>query len=326
MWSTTAHTRQRTLLEKSISDDQRSHAFLLHGPSHVGKRRIARDLATFILCSDTDKKPCGVCANCRTDHLSPDLVILRANGNEIGIEMTRSFMLSMRTTPVSHIKIGLVEDGSRMTIVAANALLKLLEEPPSSSILIIIADTLLSIPATILSRCQLIKFNRMSGYEMESIVSSVKSDNSYSDAFRIAQGRISKVEEYLNDNFASYRSNIQQAVSFLGGNGLQRLLTLSDMEKQTSEIRDGSTYTEKTRSVLHLLDNLETVVRDTLLAVIAPKLRIHTEFAKEIDILTERYPIDVLSRILHYIGELRYTIGRNANMKIALEYLSIAQL
>lgn len=325
-WSTTAHARQRTLLGKSISGDRRSHAYLLHGPSHIGKRRIAHDLATFLLCENIDAKPCGMCPNCRTGHINPDVSVLRATGSDIGIDATRSFLQSMRTTPVSHIKIGLIEDGSRMTIVAANALLKLLEEPPTSSILIIIADTLQSVPATILSRCQLVKFNRMSKYEMESIISSGKSNNGFSDAFRIAQGRISKADEYLNDDFTSYRSNMRQALSFLKESSIQRLLEVSDLEKNTPETHTESSYIEKARPVLLVLDHLEMIIRDVLLTHSAPKLRVHDAFSKEVDVLAKRYPIEVLPRILHYIGELRYTIGRNANIKIALEYLSIAQL
>jgi DNA polymerase III subunit delta' len=130
-----------------------AHAYLLHGPAGVGKRTAAFAFAGAIL------------GDARRVELRshPDLYLLEPLGEMIRIDDVRALRHDLHMRPFEgDRRVYLVLDADRMNDEAADALLKDLEEPPAYAIIVLVATELGRLPPTILSRCQLVPFRRLS--------------------------------------------------------------------------------------------------------------------------------------------------------------------
>ena len=144
---------------------QLPHALLLHGQQGLGKQAFAQRLARSLLCAQLTPaaEACGLCHSC---HLfaagtHPDLLLIHPleDSKIIVIDQIRAVggFLSLRPHTAQH-KVVIVSPAEAMNINAANSLLKLLEEPPNGSILLLVTNHSARLPATIRSRCAAIPF------------------------------------------------------------------------------------------------------------------------------------------------------------------------
>ena len=155
------HARQKEILDRSLASGRLAHAYLFSGPDGVGKRLMALALARAIVCHE--QRGCGDCQACRKiDHRNhPDLHVLEPDGNSIKIEQVRSLQKDLNLKPLeAPRKICLIEAADSMTLGAANALLKTLEEPRGDTLLILLSAHPNRLLETIRSRCQALPFTR----------------------------------------------------------------------------------------------------------------------------------------------------------------------
>jgi DNA polymerase-3 subunit delta' len=143
-----------------------AHAYLLVGPSGIGKRLFARKLAQTLLCegrNENDFEPCGQCPGCAQvlADCHPDLIQLGrlAEKHELTIEVIRRVLHDLGFKPDrGRYKIAIVDDADDMNPESANCFLKCLEEPPPRSLLLLIGTSPDLQLATIRSRCQVVRF------------------------------------------------------------------------------------------------------------------------------------------------------------------------
>ena len=155
------HARQKEILDRSLASGRLAHAYLFSGPDGVGKRLMALALARAIVCHE--QRGCGDCQACRKiDHRNhPDLHVLEPEGNSIKIEQVRRLQKNLNLKPLeAPRKICLIEAADSMTLGAANALLKTLEEPRGDTLLILLSAHPNRLLETIRSRCQALPFTR----------------------------------------------------------------------------------------------------------------------------------------------------------------------
>jgi DNA polymerase III subunit delta' len=141
------------------------HALLLTGPQGVGKHHFALELAKSLLCG-SPKEDGSACNNCRHCQLiaagtHPDWVALypEEKGKMIKIDQVRKLVSFVaQTAQLADYKIVIIEPADAMNNNAANALLKTLEEPAQKTLLVLITNRLMTLPATVRSRCQIIHF------------------------------------------------------------------------------------------------------------------------------------------------------------------------
>lgn len=159
------------ILKAILSSGRIAHAYLFKGPAGSGKEILAKEFAKGILClgentlgrhfhdqGDTGLS-CGLCRSCsevdKNSH--PDLFMIKKDGTSIKIKASHEMLKEVLTRPfLSRRKVFIVHEAESLTVEAANALLKLLEEPPSYITFILTTSNEIAIPSTVISRCQVI--------------------------------------------------------------------------------------------------------------------------------------------------------------------------
>jgi DNA polymerase-3 subunit delta' len=175
MWKIIGHQHILAFFAAVQNSGQPRHAYLLSGPSQVGKRTLLRAFAQALVCqADSPRQdgPCGQCIACRkVQHgTSPDVSsVLPAEGKKtIGIDEIRQLLRDAALQPQeSRYRIFLLPDCELMTIESANALLKTLEEPPQRTILLLSTNNEAAVPSTILSRCQVLPVGLVASAEIK---------------------------------------------------------------------------------------------------------------------------------------------------------------
>src|SRR3954453_15278733 len=154
-----------TTLKNAIRNQQLAHAFLFCGPRGVGKTTCARILAKTINCENIspDGEACNQCNSCVSFNEGTSLNIheLDAASNN-SVDDIRSLVEQVRFAPqAGKYKIYIVDEVHMLSASAFNAFLKTLEEPPSYAIFILATTEKHKILPTILSRCQIFDFKRI---------------------------------------------------------------------------------------------------------------------------------------------------------------------
>jgi DNA polymerase-3 subunit gamma/tau len=153
-------------LKNALRTDHLAHAFLFCGPRGVGKTTCARILARTINCQNLGKdfEACGECSSCKSfeDNASFNIIELDAASHN-SVEHIRSLNEQVRIQPQQgDYKVFIIDEVHMLSQAAFNAFLKTLEEPPSYAVFILATTEKHKIIPTILSRCQIFDFKRIS--------------------------------------------------------------------------------------------------------------------------------------------------------------------
>jgi DNA polymerase-3 subunit delta' len=140
--------------DSSNNSQEMTHSWLFTGPPGSGRSNAAVAFAAALLC---DKGGCGICTNCLTvkDGSHADIELIRTEGLSIKVDEVRELITRTSWSPsVGNYRVVVVEDADRLTESAANALLKVIEEPGARTVWLLCAPTLTDVIPTIRSRCR----------------------------------------------------------------------------------------------------------------------------------------------------------------------------
>jgi DNA polymerase-3 subunit delta' len=194
----------KRLLTAALTEGS-AHAYLLHGPAGVGKRTAALAFAGAIL------------GDARRVELRshPDLYVLEPLGEMIRIDDVRALRHDLHMRPFEgDRRVYLVLAADRMNEEAADALLKDLEEPPPYAILVLVAGELGPLPPTILSRCQLVPFRRLSERAVREWIAAQApelGDDEVKVLSRASGGRLDRARRLLDPDAAARRGALIEA-------------------------------------------------------------------------------------------------------------------
>ncbi|MBI2165611.1 MAG: AAA family ATPase [Chloroflexi bacterium] len=165
MWSVLGHDSAVQYLSRCLEAGRLSHAYLLAGPAHVGKTTLALNLAQAVNCVQKER-PCGLCPSClRTgEGHHPDVVqvAVREDHAEIAIDDVRDLQRLASLTPfLGPWRVFIIQQAELMSLEAANCLLKTIEEPPEKVLILLLTSQPDLLPATVLSRCHVLKLYPM---------------------------------------------------------------------------------------------------------------------------------------------------------------------
>ncbi|RQD76000.1 MAG: hypothetical protein D5R97_05220 [Candidatus Syntrophonatronum acetioxidans] len=163
------------LIKEGLRSGRLNHGYLYYGPENRGKFTFALGAAKALNCFQEKEDYCGACLSCEKidKGVHPDLRVIEAQqGKSIKIEQIKKVKGFSSSRPHEGLrKVIIIKDAQLMTLPAANSLLKLLEEPPSYLYFILTSPALDLVPPTIISRCQLVPFGRVSRQKIYSYLS-----------------------------------------------------------------------------------------------------------------------------------------------------------
>lgn len=154
----------KRILQNGLRHGTLSHAYIFSGPKGSGRKQTAMTLAQAVYCQNCEDDACGECIECRKilhgNH--PDIHWIEPDGTAIKIEQIRELQkeFAYRSAGAQK-KIYIINEAERMTVQAANSLLKFLEEPGSDVMAILITENGQALLPTIQSRAQMIPFTAM---------------------------------------------------------------------------------------------------------------------------------------------------------------------
>ena len=176
MWPVIGHAKVISLLEQSLGRAAVAHAYLLVGPAQVGKMKMALSLAQALNCKT--RNPCDQCPSCLriSQGIHADVQIIGLeNGEEssrshteISIDRIREMQHAANLAPYEgEYRVFIIDGAERLSLEAANALLKTLEEPVGRVVFIVLTADEAVLPATIVSRCQRLELMPLAVKEVE---------------------------------------------------------------------------------------------------------------------------------------------------------------
>lgn len=151
-------------LKNEVLNNHTAHAYLFTGPRGTGKTTCSKILSMAVNCLDIkDGNPCLVCDNCKAIENGSALDVLEIDAaSNSGVENIRELREEANYTPTQcKYRVYIIDEVHMLSINAFNALLKIMEEPPSHVKFILATTELHKVPATILSRCQKFDFRRI---------------------------------------------------------------------------------------------------------------------------------------------------------------------
>lgn len=227
-----AALRQR--LGAAFSSGRVTHSYLLCGPEGSGRHTLARILAAAMQCTGTGELPCGVCAACRKvmDGQHPDVIPVNdPDHKQISVDIIRRMRADMFIRPnEGKRKIYILEQD--MGEAAQNALLKVLEEPPTYGVFLILAPSAERLLATIRSRCTELKLSPLAAEEALPVLRArfpAQAEEACRAALVHAGGYLGQAVARLESGKAEHTDAF--AAAFAGRDALAMLALLLPMEK-----------------------------------------------------------------------------------------------
>ena len=326
MWRTIGQPKAITLFGHSLSAANLAHAYLLVGPPHIGKTTLALDLARAVNCQ-SNKPPCGEYQSCQriTDGKHADVTIISLSSNrgketklraEISIDDIRDLQHSVSLPPYEgKYKVFIIDGAESLSIEAANCLLKTLEEPTSSVIIILLVSEELRLLPTVASRCQRIELKPVLVDEVEEALARVYrlDDDKAKLLARLSQGCIGWAVTAVHDD-----SYLEQQAKHLS-----RVMSL--LNKSWGERFVYAGQLRNDRKAAEEVINLWLLWwRDVMLTKCDCKQDVTN--VDQISMLEKWAQVLSLQEIKRFISNLQESlaqISRNANIRLVFEILML---
>ncbi len=209
-------------LSRQITENKLPHGLLISGIHGAGYEDISLWLVNVLLCQNIHNDDQGVlqaCGQCKTCHLYtsnnyPDHITLSSDKATIGVDEVRTLsQFFEKTAHIGQAKTALVKRADTLTISAANALLKTLEEPTENSFIILVTDSPETLLPTIISRCQQFEIRPPVGEQLFSVLANNpnSSSNSTHDVFvnlshynELSDAKVADAFDAFHENMMHY--------------------------------------------------------------------------------------------------------------------------
>ena len=308
------------------------HALLFTGIEGVGKHSTAVTFAMACNCSGhrsgdmparyhhTKTKrqqfsiPCTQCKSCRKIESDnhPDIIRIKPSGVFIKIDQIRTLCQTIAMKPYeARMRVVLISDAQAMNPAAGNALLKVLEEPPDGTILILEATHTSDLLPTIVSRCRHIQFNPISKTNIESIL--IRRYGLDPETAKIissaAGGSIARALQMHQENWIAHRNWIITELESLSSISINRLLAFSEkLAKNKDDLPEA-------------LEIMKSWLRDLIMGKIYPDKIHHRDIIDNVHRSAQKSSILSLLSKIETIQSTQNAIQTGTNLRLAMETL-----
>lgn len=317
------------ILKNQVQQDAVRHAYLFQGTRGTGKTSCAKILARAVNClHPVDGNPCNTCENCRAiiEESTMDVIEMDAASNR-RIDDIRELREKVKYLPSNlKKKVVIIDEAHMITNEAFNALLKTLEEPPDHVLFILATTDMDDIPQTILSRCQIFTFQRISvedmtkqlAYVVNEVGRTAQTDALEAIAYRAdgaLRDALSTLEQVLavTDGDVTLTS-VQQAT---GQTTTEELFAVSKAIQQTdgkAALLSVQALKDQGRESEQLLDDLIEHFRKLMVSRVTDDRRLFsgsdelfTQYQQEAHTWNQSVLVDCLRELIQTKSELRFT-------------------
>ncbi len=302
------HDESLAKLRRAIKEGRLASTNIFSGLSGIGKKSLAFGLSQELLCErsintqERTQTACGLCGSClrsgKRQHES--IMLVEPQKNQIKIEQAREILHFLQYRSLRGATIVIVDEVEKLNVQAANALLKILEEPRAGVFFFLITSSLGGILPTIRSRSQIWHFTPLK-------IESLKALGSFPEwVLSASQGSLSQAQALLDNKDQNLRG---RAFSFIAS------LQTESLEKQLEEGRD--LIAEKDE-VLEVVKYWQQLLRDACVYNINPNLVIHKDCLSQIQKLSN-LGFSKLEWLFSKATEIDSCVRRNFDLNIAIE-------
>ncbi len=317
------HSKPIGLLQKAIKNDRMAHSYLFIGNEGIGKKLVALQFAKALNCLNAKNgkgDSCDHCPSCKKidDLVHPDVWVLEPENQTLKVEQVRQMQRDLAFRPYEgKYRICILSSADRMAPHMSNTLLKTLEEPPPSTILILLANHVRLILPTILSRCQLIRFHPLPIPLVEQWLrerGGLNEDKAhlFASLSEGSPGKALEIEEQIR--------KISREELLEGLVGTQSLLP----ERMQGWVK--SLPIKERESLLLILEVAKTLLRDLVIAKILKEGSkiIHEDLLHPIKTLSSNWQVSSLFKRMEILHQTTVAIRNNANSELALEAMMLS--
>lgn len=304
--------RIKRILRKTLQKKKIPNSLLFSGPEGVGKKDMALVMAKAMNCQQKKDDACEACASCRAINRRnfPDVMELSPIRDVIRIDQMRILKQTAYFRPmVAKKRVFIVEDAEKMTDEASNSLLKILEEPPHFSHIILITQNPYMIIPTIKSRCQVLTFSRVSRENIEKVLTEKGYEEEKAKIISLlVRGNL---KQAINLEWEEIQARRRQTWQFF--------LSLIKEENTSLFLKNfSSTRAVAKEELSKVLEILSSFCRDLIL--IKEKGDVHLllnpDYEEEIKKTEKLLSLELSMNFLTKIEYALYALGKNLNINL----------
>ena len=267
-WPIYGHPKQIHFLQESLRQNKLANTYLFYGAKGLGKKLISRYFAASLFCTHPEVKPCNKCQTCRQvkNGTWPNFYSLGKNREDLSAENVKEFLAKLSLTAADGgYKLVIIQGVENINMFSANAMLKVLEEPPKNTTIILIADRINNLPSTVISRCQLLKFQPLDKKSMQSWLENFDfKEEEKQTILNLSFGKPGLALEFIEDKLVNLKTDYDFLIKLLSGDTFSSLQTLDHWFTALKKEYPHYKIYELGEKTAHHLDLLELILRDIL--------------------------------------------------------------
>jgi DNA polymerase-3 subunit delta' len=290
-------------------------ALLFTGVDGIGRQKTARALGMALNCSSpVGVSACGKCSSCRKalSGSHPDIITVGPEGVFIKIDQVRQISRQLRFAPLEgKWRIIIINDAQAMNLEASNAMLKILEEPPKRTLIILTARQTTDLLPTIVSRCQQIAFRPIPYDKVAQLVVEVGGlDRQTATTLAIStKGSLGRALSVNGEKWTGWRNGLLEQIAILSPGSIRPVFALAEA---LSRDKDG---------LADALDIIMTWFRDILMYKVSAARIINEDFRAKLQLASKGESVKSLLKKLEAIHSAQSAIARNSNPRLTLEVM-----
>ena len=296
----------------SVKEDTLRQCYIIKGEEGVGKKTVCRQIARYLMCEEGTA--CGKCNGCLStiEGAHPDCTIISNEDKKvIAVDKLRAMKKEVYTKPAkSRYRLFIIENAHLMDAPGQNAILKIIEEPPSYAVFIFICDNLGTILPTIISRSHILELEKWSQEDLRKAMP-LEKDREY--MYSYSMGSIGALKSLSTDeDFASLRDGVIKTFVDMLTLGEASLYDAIDFWNENAQQRN------------KLTEILILFLRDVILCKASlPRLMANTDKLKEIQTVSDKTTMKKSYEMLKLANDAPRMMGKYGNFKMASHTLLI---
>jgi DNA polymerase-3 subunit delta' len=316
--SLVGNERIKQLLKRAVAEGRISQGLIMAGPRGVGKRQFALALAQALNCErPVEGDACGKCLPCRKiaagEHL--DVETIAPEGQFIKVEQTREMSSKAQFRPYEgRRRVYIIDDAERMNQNSANSMLKVLEEPPATTLLVLLTAKPYALLETIRSRCQMLSFAPLIADELESHLKAnyKRPIEETRQIARLARGSIGRAMEIDLGEYRNKRAMLIEMIEALA------------LKHDTLKLLEAAEYLgkklEKDNFEKHL-DILLVLLNDLFRLKLGepPASLTNEDTSERLERIAGAMTLDQIIDLVGRIEQVLRDLARNVNRQLAME-------